>query len=210
MQRRLAAALRAPVRVNLDQVVLADPARLQPVAAQSTARSPDPAADLRAAIPFPDATVLGSEDGPFVVRLGPASGLDLSGARALETALRSKTEFSGAVVIPPLQPLPPLMLTAGDGKTPPALGDAALDLWALQRWAAGAVGVRLCRVGSRPKSEDLQPLLAAAFKPLPVMLETSDRAACSARGFKTPFLFIDAAAPAAVAAPPRSPATTPP
>lgn len=193
LKQGLTRALHTPVKVRLDQVVLADPSQLRPTPAPAPGGPPpsEPAADLRAAVPFPDAMVLTAGDGAGVVRLGADSGLDLVGARALEVGLRRRPGFQDVSVVPPLQPLAPIILTAGDPKTPPTLVDAALQAWALQRWRAASVNARLCPSGSRPKLTDLQPPIETAFKPLPVSLQTGDPATCRAAGAKRPFLLVD-------------------
>ena len=198
LQRRLREALHAAVVTRLDQVVLADPSQMRPTPASAPGAPPphDAMADLRAAVPFIDTTVLSTGSGVEIVRVGFGSGLDLTGARALEAGLRQRPAFPQVSVVPPLQPLAPIAVTGGDRRTAPTLKDASLQSWALQRWRAGSVVVGLCRVGSRPTKSGLQPLLDAAFAPLPVRLEAANPAACTSAGMARPFV-LAASGPAA-------------
>lgn len=211
----LSRRLRAPVDISLDQVVLADPSRLKPEAAAAPGAPPprDPAADLRGAVPFPDATVgYDAATGVGLVLLGAGSGLDLAGARALEAGLRQGPAGEKTVVSPPVSPLPPLPLDGSARGAPPTLADPGLQLWALRRWRAGAVSARLCPRRGRPTQAALRPVLQAALAPLPVTLSAAPASACATSGASAPFVLLaPAAAPLTPqpAPPPAPPSATP-
>jgi uncharacterized hydrophobic protein (TIGR00271 family) len=192
LQRNLEAQLKSKIRVRLDQLVLADPSRLAPTPAPAPGGSPppDPLVELRAAVPFPSATIMSSDDGSAEVRLAAGDGLDLQGARALEEGLRRRAAFRDVSVVPPLQPLPPVMVLDHGRKSPPTLTDASLQAWALARWGAGALEGRICRSGARPRLDDLQAPLEAAFQPERVHLVTADRASCLRVGAPMPFVIV--------------------
>jgi uncharacterized hydrophobic protein (TIGR00271 family) len=194
--------LNAPVRVSLDQIVVADPRRLEPRAAPAPGEaSPDSSLDaakaLRAAVPFAGAvTSYDPSSNSGLVLLGANSGLDLAGARALEAALARTMAGSTVRVIPPLQPLPTVAIVVAKS-APATLGPTDLQSWALSRWRAGAVEARICR-GGRPgvRTRDVVAALKAAFAPLTVDMAPSS-ADCG-RGVDPPFVSI---APAPAPAP---------
>ncbi len=195
--------LRAPVRVSLDQVVLADPSRLKPQAAPApgggAARDPavEAAKALRAAVPFAGAvTSYDPSTGEGVVLLGTEAGLDLAGARALEEGLRSTAAGAKAQVVPPLRPPPPIPVLVGKAG-PATLGASDLQRWALSRWRAAAVQARLCRAGARRiRTRDVATALTAAFAPLPVNVADAP-AGCGHRGDPPSVSVAPAAPPAA-------------
>ena len=210
MERDLRAQLHTPVRIVLDQVVLADPSRLKPTAAPppGAPATRDPDADLRQSVPFADAQVMtDAASGAHVVRLDAASGLDLAGARALEDGLRRRATDAEVQVSPPVTPLAPVLLTLGTGDEAPSVGDLGLQRWALMRWRAPSVRVGVCRARGRPRDRDLLSAVEAALAPLPVSMTAAPRATCAAAGAKTPFLLVAPGAqppPAANTAPPAA------
>ncbi len=152
IERQLGATIGAPTHVNLDQVVIGDPERFAAEHAAAAAAAPDPAIavveGLREAVPFPArAIAYDAEARRGVVALSPGSGLDLSGMMALEQGLRRRDGLDGTIVIPPVQPLPPVAVTLAAG-TPPVFGPTlGSDLWALQRWEAQSVSATFCGLG---------------------------------------------------------------
>jgi uncharacterized hydrophobic protein (TIGR00271 family) len=197
---RLAGGLRSrlqvPVSASLDQVVLADPSRLAETAAPSP---PSPEASpsalargaLEAAVPFRDTKVSYDErSGSGVVMLGPASGLDLGAARALEQALQARLDSRGTVVIPAAQPLPPIAVVTGS-HAPATLGATDLQRWALRRWNAASVSARFCRGGAKPvRQAEVSTLLTAAFAPLPVTLTVASAQDCRPGSSTAPFVQV--------------------
>ena len=198
--------LHMPVRINLDQVVLADPSRIKPTPAATAVVAPDPAlaaaAALRSAVPYPDAaTSYDAATGEGLVRLGPGSGLDLAGALALESALRMRPGGDRTVVTPPVQPLPAIPLDTTH--SPATLTPAVLQRWALERWGASSVEAVLCRGGRRGvRQAQVAGALAQAFAPLPVTLKPAE--ACTASG-PPPYVTV---APGPLRAPAPAPAAT--
>ena len=196
LAKAMQARLHTPVDVNLDQVVLADPRKLKPVPAgpPGDQTAPDPTApalaSLRAAVPFADATVLYDKTaGTGVVILAPDSGLDLAGARALETGLRNRPGEDDAMVIPPVQALAPIPISVSR-KAGLTLGAYDQQRWALLRWRAPDIRATLCRGGLRGvRTGVLQKALEQAFAPLPVSLSSS-RAACAGAALKPPFVVV--------------------
>lgn len=184
LARALRAHLHAPVRVNLEQVVLADPDRLSPTPAPpiESDTAPDPAeraaADLRLATPYPDSrTIYDADSATGYVLLGNGSGLDLSGARALEKALRRQPGQEHTVVLPAARPLPPLVVTPAGRSV--ALGPAEVQRWALARWRSPSATAELCRHGERGvRLAAVRDALSAAFAPLPVELVVGSAADC--------------------------------
>ena len=182
----LRAKLHTPVRIALDQMVLADPSKLKPQGAPppgkpATDASVDAAKALRAAVPFADATTsYDPSTGAGLVLLGPASALDLSAAQALEEGLDRSTG-ANTTVVPSLRPLPPVPLVpAPHGGA--SLGPVELQRWALARWRAATVVARVCRDGRRGvRTRDVTAALTAAFAPLPVRMAPT-APACAARG----------------------------
>ncbi len=192
--------LHVPVRVSLDQIVVADPSRLKPRAAPPPGETaPDAAVEtakaLRAAVPFAGAvTSYDASSGEGVVLLARDSGLDLAGARALETGLRRTVAATTVRVVPPLQPLPdvPIAISKPAGAT---LASTDLQSWALSRWRAGSVEARICHAGRRGvRTRDVVAALKTAFAPLPVKLAPS--AADCGKGAVSAFIEIAPAASA--------------
>jgi uncharacterized hydrophobic protein (TIGR00271 family) len=186
---RLRMGLSRPAEVRLDQVVLADPSRLEPGAAPPPA--PDLSQQLRAAVPFPADLVAvdpGSRRG--IVLLSADAQLDLAAAKQLEDGLRR--EHGKVMVIPPLQPLPPLALTAkADAVSEPAA--LAIQAWALQRWRVPAVTAQVCGVRRKSPSPELLAALHSVFGEAPVDF-AAGRSHCD--GGRGPQLLLRAAEPA--------------
>lgn len=213
---KLAADLRlklhTPVKISLDQVVLADPSTLKPQAAPASGeKAADPFLDaskaLRAAVPFPGTTTsYDPVSGDARVLLSPRSGLDLNGARSLEQGLRQRSALAKVQVEPALGPLPPVAITApksGAKARLTVLASTDLQRWALSRWRVGAVEARICRRGVRGvRTRDVSEALTAAFAPLSVTLAPS--ASDCARSGNPPFVLV---APASPPPPPPPPVT---
>ncbi len=147
-----------PTDVHVDQVVLADPSRLEDdrSAAASTADLPrDKTKTLQDMIPFPDAKVTYNFDsGSGVVLLDRQDGLDLQAAYALERALRTHSGFENTVVVPPLSPLPDVDVEMAKGAPPSFTPQLALIAWALDRWRVGSIPVGLCGLSVRGAEAD--------------------------------------------------------
>lgn len=181
MERRMAALLKHPIQAKVEQVVLADPAK-----ADETATHADlamaPLQELRAAIPFPtDALAFDPSNHRGLVVLGPASGLDLSGAHALEAGLRARPGLENTEVTPPVQALPPLTVQSDASGDLRSDDDLAVQIWALRRWRASRVEVGVC---SGKSARAIEQPLAAALAPLTISLHRLGGAACAhlARG----------------------------
>ena len=185
MESDLRTKLHVPVRISLDQVVLADPSKLKPQAAPAKPAGDaavDAAKALRAAVPFQDATTTyDPSSGVGVVLLGPSSALDLPAALALEQGLR-RTAGAKTVVIPPLRPLPPVSLVSTPGKAT-GLGSSELQAWALARWRAASVLARICRDGRRGvRTREATAAVRAALAPLPVLFDAAAPACAKGAG----------------------------
>lgn len=146
LTERLTAALHAPVDASLDQLVVADPQAVARAVQISAAPTPAPGVALRdglsAAVPFASDAVMTDADGRrALVMLRPDSGLDLTGAFALERGLRARFEGVDVQVTPPLQTLDAVDLADDDAR--------ARAVWALSRWRARPQ-VRFCRPAAAP------------------------------------------------------------
>lgn len=195
LARREQDELGAKVHVSLDQIVLADPSRLQ--AASDTAKREAvtrQAEALRAAVPFAATVAIDSASHRGVVVLNAGSGLTLASARQLEMGLRDRDDLPPAEVIPPIAPLDRLSVeAAADGglQFEPALTSQS---WALKRWRAAAVSGLAC--GSASRKDELEPLAAklkAALAPVTVDLSAGSRAECRGRGNSVGLTVVPAA-----------------
>ena len=143
------------VQVSLDQVVLADPSRITPVAASSQPAAPqlDPAQTaeqaLRQAIVFPTRSIsYDPSSGSALVLLPGDTALDLAAAMAMEGELRGRSGLARTTVVPPVGRLAPLPVTIDGGKAAFGAGLAA-QAWALKRWGVAHVDAEVCAAGGR-------------------------------------------------------------
>ncbi len=80
---------------------------------------------------------------PVRFRVSAGSDIGLAGCEALERAVRAEKHSSEFVVIPPLQPLMPIVFDAASVElSADATRAAAIDAWALSRWAAARVSIQ--------------------------------------------------------------------
>jgi uncharacterized hydrophobic protein (TIGR00271 family) len=79
---------------------------------------------------------------PVRFRVRADSDIGLAGSQAMERAMRRGNPDSAFAVIPPLQPLLPIVFEAdSQDMSPDATRDATTDAWALSRWAASGVRI---------------------------------------------------------------------
>lgn len=79
---------------------------------------------------------------PVRFRVRAESDIGLAGAQAMERAVRAGQQVSTFAVIPPLQPLLPIVFDADKVElSEQADRAAAIDAWALARWAAAGVTI---------------------------------------------------------------------
>ncbi|MGV8928677.1 MAG: TIGR00341 family protein [Brevundimonas sp.] len=147
LQERLNAALHTPVKVSLDQIVVADPRAAARAVQASPVSTPSAAETLRTrlvdAVPFATDAVMTDDLGrAAIVLLRPDAGLDLASAYSLEKALQGRFEGVAIWVTPPIEALDTVDL--GD---PEAVARAA---WALGRWRAQP-RVSFCRPDPAPE-----------------------------------------------------------
>jgi hypothetical protein len=162
---RLQASFGRPADVSIDQVVLADPRKLETPAAPPSDPTGARMQALRDMVPFPSATVAyDPKDDKGVVLLRPQDGLDVTAARALEQGLRAHKGYETTEVVPPVAPLPPITIHRGNGGSAQFDGDLAGAAWALERWGAARAQVRVCGMTSREAARaGVQASLAAAL-----------------------------------------------
>ncbi|HWA61279.1 MAG TPA: DUF389 domain-containing protein [Caulobacteraceae bacterium] len=183
LEARLSRRLGRPAKVSLDQVVLADPKAL--AQARTAAEPPRDAGaeviqELKAATPFP-AEAIGYDPaaGRGFVVLAAAAGLDLPSAMALESGLRARQGLDRTEVLPPLQALPPVPVTWNDDGQP-GLGPAlAADLWALERWRAQSVSLRLCGVAGTARTHAATALATNRFLAFRTTIARGSSADCA-------------------------------
>jgi uncharacterized hydrophobic protein (TIGR00271 family) len=196
---RLVKAFAARADVSLDQVVLADPSRLEvppprpPAAAKSFSPVAAPISDaLRAAVPFPDTTVAyNARQRLGLVTLGQGSGLDLKAAMALEVGLRQRPGLEATEVAPPIQPLPPIPIS-GAGSAAARLGLGLIpEVWALRRWRADRIDAMVCGLRAGPAAWTVfRSRLRAAVAPLPSEMSAGTRSACAKASGERPFVIL--------------------
>jgi uncharacterized hydrophobic protein (TIGR00271 family) len=196
---RLVKAFAARADVSLDQVVLADPSRLEvppprpPAAAKSFSPVAAPISDaLRAAVPFPDTTVAyNARQRLGLVTLGQGSGLDLKAAMALEVGLRQRPGLEATEVAPPIQPLPPIPIS-GAGSAAARLGLGLIpEVWALRRWRADRIDAMVCGLRAGPAAWTVfRSRLRAAVAPLPADISEGTRSACAKASGERPFVIL--------------------
>ncbi len=79
---------------------------------------------------------------PIRFRVRADSDIGLAGSQAMEHAMRRGDPDSAFVVVPPLQPLLPIVFDADSPEmSTGATRDATTDAWALSRWAASGVRI---------------------------------------------------------------------
>ena len=209
LQAELRGALHAPVQVNLDQVVVADPSKVKASLPESPKPNPILSAldRLKAAIPYAGAQVtVDPQTGTGIVMLSAQGGLDLAGARALELALRAHKGQEKTFVVPPVAPLPPIPITVTKGH-PAMVAAGDPQRWALLRWRSQAVSARVCRHGQRGiRDKVVQASLDQSMEPLGVTLVQSPRD-CPASG--TPAVWVEPAAASAIVPGPAIPPARP-
>ena len=182
LQARLNAALHTPVKVTLDQIVVADPRAASRAVQASPVSTPTAAQTLRArltdAVPFATDAVMTDDSGTkAIVLLRPDAGLDLASAYALEKGLQGRFDGVAVWVTPPLAALDTVDL--GD---PDAVQLAA---WALGRWRARP-RVSFCRPEPAPEVDEgaiappgAQARFVAALTTMGVALAEADGPACN-------------------------------
>ncbi len=80
---------------------------------------------------------------PVRFRVGAGSDIGLAGCEAMERGVRAEKHASEFVVIPPLQPLLPIVFDADSVEMSADANRAAtVDAWALSRWAAAGVSIQ--------------------------------------------------------------------
>lgn len=190
---RLQAAFSQPAEVSLDQVVLADPARLENKAPSETKTEAVAQIEaLTAAVPFPArAVAFDARLQKGVVLLGPESGLDLKGAQALERGLRLQKGLERTEVVPPVGPLPRVEIVLAKD-APPAFGpDLTLGAWALARWGSAGARATVCGLTERQlRRLDIATPLRKALAPAPVEASAGGAPLCSAGDRRAPFLTL--------------------
>jgi hypothetical protein len=198
IERRLRAKIGAPAHVNLDQVVIGDPARFATEHAETSASPPDPTItvvrSLRAAVPFPArAVAYDAKMRRGVVALAPGSGLDLAAMMALEQGLRGREGLDGTIVIPPVQPLPPIVVILSRTASPAFGPMLASDTWALQRWDTQSASAILCGLAGRRRERDsVAKGLAAALAPITVTTTAGSWRDCRSVGATEPVVLLAA------------------
>jgi uncharacterized hydrophobic protein (TIGR00271 family) len=147
IRARLQQSFGKAAEVNMDQVVLADPSKLQTPSTASPALDPILVRmqALRDMVPFPSATVAYDPKlGKGVVLLAPQDGLDVAAARALEQGLRSHKGFENAQVIPPVQPLPQVPIKTPNGGPVQFEAGLPIIIWAMDRWGVVQAQALVC------------------------------------------------------------------
>jgi uncharacterized hydrophobic protein (TIGR00271 family) len=188
LRERLNAALHTPVKVSLDQIVVADPRAASRAVQASPIAAPGAAETLRArlidAVPFATDAVMTDDVGrTAIILLRPDAGLDLASAYALEKGLQGRFDGVAIWVTPPLAALDTVDL--GD---PDAVARAA---WALGRWRARP-RVSFCRPEPAPEPaagaaadaaapQGAQARFVAALTAMGVALADGDGPACARR-----------------------------
>lgn len=160
LERTLSQELRAPVRLELDQLLLGtEPSRAPQVSAAEQAETES--RRLRSAVPFPLA-VADVSPARRVARLQLSfeAAASLEAVKHVESSLRASFPAWNVELLPPLRPLPPVSFARGE-TTPDAEGQRALAvaIWALERWGAEAATVS----GSAAADEGPSPRARAAL-----------------------------------------------
>lgn len=192
--QRLKATLGSAAHVTIDQVVLADPARLAAPASagqQTSAPSLAMAQALRDATPFPTELVaVDASTGKGVVLLAPTSELNLTGAMELERGLRTRKGFDTVEVVPPAQALP-AMHVAFDRDTVQLGTELAMAKWALVRWRAVRTTGTLCGLSPRDKRRaSVEAALADALRPMAVIALPGATSDCTRAEVARPYVVL--------------------
>jgi uncharacterized hydrophobic protein (TIGR00271 family) len=179
LEQRLKSVVSKPSRVNLGQVVLADPAQF--VAAKPA--DPDPiqaaAQSLHDAVPFPTDAIAYDPVAHGGVVLLRAGTLDIPAAFELEYGLRAREGLGQTFVVPSLQPLPSTKVTFPEDQPPQLAPAFTANAWALKRWHAVQARVGVCGMSERDKRwSGLATAVSAALAPIAADVRAAARAEC--------------------------------